>query len=67
VETEIKTCELCGRLFVRVAHPQVFHSAAGHLIELPPSADCPRCILNPPKEEEVPVVFHSYRVVGVRF
>ena len=53
VEVEIKTCEACGRLFVRVIEPQ-------------PCRDCPDCQLHPPPEREVAIVVRSYRVVGVK-
>ena len=66
--TEIKVCETCSRLFLRPLQAEVFSSTCGHMIEVPLSPVCPACTLHPPKEEDLPVYTHSYRLVGgVRF
>jgi len=56
---EIKTCEGCGRLFVRIPKSQSNPR---------PQRDCDECIANPPVEDEnAGVVYRSYRVIGVKF
>lgn len=65
--TEIKTCELCGKLFTRESHPQRWCAELQRSLEVPNSPICLQCTAHPPKEEEVEVVtHHSYRVVGVK-
>jgi hypothetical protein len=64
--TEVKTCETCGRLFVREVHPQKFVASLGRSIEIPRMSSCRDCVLHPPSEDEQVVVHRSYRVVGIR-
>jgi hypothetical protein len=65
--TEVKTCETCGRLFVREVHPRKFVQELNRWLEIPRSSSCRGCELNPPKEDEQVVIHRSYRVVGIRF
>ena len=61
---EIKTCELCGRLFVREARPVWFNPTLGRWLDATKQTICVACTLHPPSEEdeEVVSVSHSYRV-----
>jgi len=56
MELETKYCEMCGRLFTRLAHPE------------PPALkprDCPTCIAFPPIVDEVHIVLYkSYRIAA---
>ena len=68
-EAEIKTCELCGRLFVRQAHPVWFNPTLGRWLDARKQTICIGCFAHPPKEHEeeiVAVYSRSYRVT-VRF
>lgn len=48
---EIKTCELCGRLFVRPSVPQVQTDAEGKIGYAPKQRECLPCQRNPITEE----------------
>lgn len=69
LDSELKVCELCGRLFVREIHPQVWNDRLQKYLEIPRLPDCPDCIAHPPVEPEevIEITVRSYRVVGVKF
>lgn len=64
MEAEIKTCELCGRLYVRASHPQRWCEELGRHLEVPNTPICLECQVNPPKEVEVIEIRSSYRVLA---
>lgn len=63
---ELKTCERCGRLFVRTLDPgQRWDDVAKKWVNKPKQCDCNVCIDKPISEDEDQYQVHrSYRLMG---
>lgn len=65
--SELKTCELCGRLFVRPTDPGLrWDMAQGEWVMKAKQRDCSECILNPPDVKDDVYIHRSYRLLGVK-
>lgn len=64
---ELKTCESCGRLFVRSKNPgQRWDEEAKTFVAKPMQRDCQACIDKPMTEEGEVHIHRSYRLIGVK-
>jgi hypothetical protein len=65
IPSELKTCELCGRLFVRPTDPGR-EIVKGVWVANAKQRDCAECIAHPPEIKDDIYIHRSYRLLGVK-